>query len=337
MAALDARYPTLYDVASRTDPDGNIAKIAEIMSNTNEVLDDIVWKESNLQTGHRHTIRNGLPTPTWRKLYGGAAPDKSGTTQVTDTCGLLESYSNVDEEELRLSGNPAAFRTTEDMAFVESFAQEVAQTLFYGNEKTAPEEFTGLSPRYNSSSAENGVNIIRPGGTQPDNADNTSIWLAVWGDVSGFCIYPKGSRAGLSMEDLGKQLVVKSDGSQYRASVTQFKQYAGLAVRDWRYFVRISINQEDLLSSPTSGPDLIDCMAQAVDLIPNLNAGRPAFYANRTVLGYLRRQMMNKVSSSTLSIGEMTSPTGILRRPLMFSGIPVRRCDALLNTETGVA
>ena len=74
MATLSTIHPTLMDVAKRLDPDGKVDTIVEILSETNEVLEDMVWMEGNLPTGHRTTIRSGLPTPTWRKLYGGVQP-----------------------------------------------------------------------------------------------------------------------------------------------------------------------------------------------------------------------------------------------------------------------
>jgi hypothetical protein len=64
MAVLSVRNPTLLDLAKATDPDGRIATIVEILNETNEVLEDMVWMEGNLPTGHRTTIRSGIPTPS---------------------------------------------------------------------------------------------------------------------------------------------------------------------------------------------------------------------------------------------------------------------------------
>ena len=193
MAALSVIHPTLLDVAKRLDPDGKIDTIVEILAETNEVLQDMVWVEGNLPTGHRTTIRSGLPTPTWRKLYGGVQPTKSRTVQVTDTCGMLEAYAEVDKALADLNGNSAAFRLSEDRAHIEGMNQEFASSLFYASEATAPEEIMGFAPRFNLSTAENGENIIRQGGTQPDGSDNASIWLVVWGENTCHGIYPKGS------------------------------------------------------------------------------------------------------------------------------------------------
>ena len=45
---------------------------------------------------------------------------------------------------------------------------------------------------------------------------------------------------------------------------------------------------------------------------------------------------MNKVASSTLSIEQITRPNGAMIRVPAFDGIPIRRCDALTATETGI-
>ena len=146
MTVLSVANPTLLDLAKRTDPDGSIATIVELLNQNNEILDDMTWVEGNLPTGHRTTVRTGLPAPTWRKLYGGVQPTKSTTAQVTDNTGMLEAYAEVDKALADLNGNTASFRLSEDMAHIEGMSQEMADTLIYGNEGSEPEAFTGLSP-----------------------------------------------------------------------------------------------------------------------------------------------------------------------------------------------
>lgn len=332
MALLASTHPTLLDVTKRLDPQGKIDTIAEILNQTNEILDDMVWLEGNLPTGHRTTIRTGLPTPTWRKLYGGVQPGKSTTVQVTDATGMLEAYAEVDKALADLNGNTASFRLSEDRAHIEGMNQEFASTLFYGNEATEPEAFTGFGARFNDQSAANGDNIITSAAT-PDSTDNTSIWLVVWGPNTVHGIYPKGSKAGLDMNDKGQVTIENVDGSGGRMEAyrTHYRWDCGLSVRDWRYVVRINLDQEDLVKNAASGPDLIDLMTQAVELIPSLSMGRPAFYMNRTLRSFLRRQIANKVAASTLTIEQVAG-----KHVTMFDGIPVRRCDAITNTESGI-
>lgn len=332
MATLSTIHPTLMDVAKRLDPDGKIDTIVEILAETNEILEDMVWMEGNLPTGHRTTIRSGLPAPTWRKLYGGVQPTKSRTVQVTDTCGMLEAYAEVDKALADLNGNTGAFRLSEDRAHIEGMNQEFASSLFYASEATAPEEITGFAPRYNSLSAENAQNIIQ--NPSIEGSDNATVWLICWGENTVHGIYPKGSMGGLQMTDKGQVTIenVDSSGGRMEAYRTHYRWDCGLSVRDWRYVVRIQYDQEDLKGDAASGPKLIDLMTQALDVPPSLTMGRPAFYMNRRARSFLRRQMLEKIAGSTLTMDQIGG-----KQVLSFAGIPVRRCDALLNTETAVA
>lgn len=333
MTTLAATHPTLLDLSKRLDPNGKIDTIVEMLTQTNEILDDMVWVEGNLPTGHRTTVRSGLPTPTWRKLYGGVQPSKSRTVQVTDSCGMLEAYAEVDKALADLNGNTAAFRLSEDRAFIEGMNQEFAQTLFLGNEATEPEAFTGFGPRFNSQSAENGANIITSSAT-PDGTDNTSIWLVVWGPNTVHGIYPKGSMAGLQMTDKGQVTIedaTGSNGGRMEAYRTHYRWDCGLTVRDWRYVVRINFDLEDVVSSGATGPVLDKLMRQAIRRIPSLGMGRPAFYANRDALDAIDDQAANK---GTLAFKTVEDAQGKLVNK--FLGIPIRRCDAITSTESGI-
>jgi len=332
MAALSVTNPTLADVAKRMDPDGKIDTIVEILNETNEILEDATMIEGNLPTGHRTTIRTGLPTPTFRKLYGGVQPTKSTTVQVTDATGMLEAYAEVDKALADLNGNNAPFRLSEDRAHLEGMNQKYVDTLFYGNEGTEPEAFTGFAPRFNSTSASNGENVILGGGS---GSDNTSIWLVVWGPNTCHGIYPKGSVAGLTMTDKGQVTIEDVDGSGGRMEAyrTHYRWDCGLTVRDWRYVVRIAnIDKSALTKDAASGADLTDLMAQACEMIPSLGMGRPAFYCSRTIKSFLRRQIASKVSSSTLTMEQVGGKSVVT-----YDGIPVRRTDALAPDEATIS
>jgi hypothetical protein len=332
MATLATTHPTLLDLAKRMDPQGKIDKIVEILNLTNEVLLDMVWVEGNLTTGNRTTVRTGLPTPTWRKLYGGVQPTKSTTAQVTDNCGMLEAYAEVDKALADLNGNTAEWRLSEETPHIEGMNEELATTIFYGDEGTAPEKFTGLSPRFNTTTAADGDNIILGGSSDTDNA---SIWLCVWGPNTGFGIVPKGSTAGLQMEDKGQVTIenVDGNGGRMEAYRSHYRMDCGLTIRDWRYFVRIpNIDRSLLTKDASTGADLPSLMFEAMDRIPNLGAGRAVFYMDRSVKTKVRQQLAYARSSSTLTVEEVG---GV--RTEMFQGIPMRRCDALSGDEALVS
>lgn len=331
MATVGALAFTLSDWARQIDPDGSIAKIVEILNDTNEILDDMMWVEGNLPTGHKTSIRSGLPSVTWRLLNYGVQPSKSRSVQVTDTVGMLEAYSEVDKSLADLNGNTAAFRLSEDKAFLEAMSQELASIIFYGNTNTDPEKFMGLSPRYNLTTAENGGNILDADGT---GSDNTSVWLIVWGDQTAHGIFPKGQISGLQHKDLGEQTLDDSatPPGKYQGYRSHYKWDAGFTLRDWRYVVRVAnIDITALTYNAATGANLIDLMVQAIELLPSQNRGTSVFYCNKTIKSFLRRQISNK-SNVNLSL---TNSGG--KHILDFDGIPVKKCDALLNTETAVS
>lgn len=334
MSTLPTTNPTLLDLANRMDPDGKIPTIIEILNETNEVLEDMTWVEGNLPTGHKTKIRTGIPAPTWRKLYQGVMPTRSTVADVTDTCGFMEAYSEIDAKEADLNGNTAEFRLSEDRPHLEGMNQELCDALFYASETTAPQKFTGFAPRFNDPSAESGQQMINGGGTGSDNA---SVWLVVWAPDKVHGIIPKGMPAGFQMQDKGKSTVSVYDAAgayqgKMEAYVTHYEWNAGLTVKDWRFIVRIcNIDKSALTKDASAGADLIDLMTQALELVPNLN-GRPAFYVPLAVRSILRRQIANKVSNSTLTMDTVAG-----KKVMMFDTVPVRRVDALAGDEAAIS
>ena len=340
MATLSTSNLTLADWAKRTDPDGRVPVIAELLSQSNEILEDCVFKEGNLPTGERVVIRTGLPSVYWRALNQGIPNSKSTTAQVDEACGILEARSEVDKDLAMLNGNTAQFRLSEDVAFLEAMNQTQATTMFYGNPATDPKQFLGLAPRYSSlSGSNNAQNVITAGGS---GSDNTSIYLVVWGDQTVYCPFPKGSSAGLIHEDLGEQTVYNSDGTRLQAYATRYQWKNGLVVKDWRYVVRIcNIDISDLMAqtttqASTAGTAIIKLMSRALYRIPNMGMGRAAFYMNRTVHSGLAIAALDK-SQAVLKVNDGLSQFGTPYSWLTYQGVPCRRVDAIINTESVVS
>lgn len=328
MSTLSLTRPTLLDVAKRMDPDGSIAMIAELLTETNEVLQDAVWVEGNLPTGHRDTVRTSLPTPTWRKLNGGVQTTKSTTAQITDTCGMLEAFTEVDCRIAELNGNTYAFRLSEDRAHIDAMGMEGAATLWYGNENTAPEEFTGFAPRFNATTNENGSNIFAE---SSGDTDARSIWLIGWGTDTVRCIYPKGSVAGLRREDLGRIRVEDADGAGGRmmAYSTHYMWDWGLSVKDWRYVCRFQLDTDDVVANGSSGPVFDTTMRKMLRRIPNPGRVRLAWYTSRDVLDAMDLQAANK---TTLAFQTIEDAQG--KNITTFLGIPLRRSDSLIDESS---
>lgn len=334
---------TLFDIAQGLDPDGKVARTINLLSQTNEMLNDMTWQEGNLPTGHKSSILTGLPVPIWRKLYQGVPPSKATRANVTDSIGMLEARSEVDVEAYRLNGNSAAWRLAESGPFLEAMNQNMAETVVYGDASVNAERFTGFAPRFSSLSAGNGGNIIDAGGT---GSDNTSVWLVVWGENTVTGIYPKGSPAGLEHQALDEYDAFDELNNRYRAIGDLWKWKAGLTVRDWRYIVRIAnIKVADLMGqtgtqAPTAATALMKLMIQAQTLIPNMGMGRAAFYANRTVKGALSKAALDK-SNSAIAIVPAANQfgsvaPGYVQKDTQFFGTPIRTVDRILNTEARI-
>ena len=332
MSTLSTSALTLADWAKRLDPEGKVPTIVELLSQTNEILTDMLWLEGNLPVGHRTTVRTGLPTVAWRLLNQGVTPSKSSTAQIDEQCGMLEAWSEVDVDLAKLNGNIEAFRLSEARAFIEAMNQEMASTLFHGNSGLDPEEFLGLSPRYSAiSGATNGSNVISGGGAA---SDNSSVWLIVWGEQTIAGIFPKGSKAGLQHDDYGEVTVETTaglGGGRMRALQERWQWKSGIALKDWRHVVRICNIDISNLVAKSSAADLTELMIRAMYRVPSLKIGRAAFYMNRTCYEYLdiqgRDDEAYTLTKETIDGVERTT----------FRGIPVNRCDQLLETETTVS
>jgi len=339
MATLSAGQLTLADYSKRMGPDGKIDPIAEMLSQQNEILEDVVYREANQPTSHVVTIRTGLPAVYWRQYNAGVPSSKSTTAQITEPCAMLEARSHIDAKLLTLNGNSAGFRLSEESPFIEAMGQEMVGKFFNGNVGADLKTFSGLATRFSSTAAGNGGNVILAGGA---GADNSSMYLVVWGEQTVFSPFPKGSRAGLMTRDLGEESVQDAAGGWYQAARSLFQWDAGLVVKDWRYVVRIAnIDVSDWVGvtgsqASTASTNLIKLMMRAIARIPNFQMGRAAFYANRSIQEGLMIQALEK-STSALGIKQAMSQFGSNMNQLEFMGIPVRRVDQLSQAETLVS
>lgn len=332
MATLGASFFDLIDLYKMQEDGQAIATVIEMLKENNAILDDAMTQQCNMGTIHRTTIRTGLPTVTWGQFYQGIPNSKGTTAQVDDTTGFVEMLSTIDERLLDISGNPNAVRLSEANAAIEAISQEVAATLIYGNDNTAPEEFTGFAPRFNSLSAANGGQIADAGGT---GADNTSIWFVTWGDSQCHMLYPSGTAAGVSRVDKGSQRVLDGSSNAYYAMEESFTQHAGLTVRDWRQVARVANIDASLLAA--GSVDIYAFMREAFWNLKKhrVSGARMAIYCNSDVLAALDADSTPTTGTSASYV--RLSPTEVDGFEVMgYRGIPVRQVDAILNNEAQI-
>lgn len=343
MATLGSTYLNLADLFKRSGSDDELriaGTVIELLAETNPILDDAMAVECNLGTRHRTTVRTGLPSVTWGKLYEGVSQSKSTTAQVEDTTGFVEGLSTIDARLLELASDEGAVRLSEAQSFLEALNQEMASTIFYGDHTTDPEKFTGLAPRFDTiSGAANGNQIVDGNGS---GSDNTSVWFVTWADNACHLIYPKGTAAGISREDMGLQRVLDGSSNPYYAKEEMFRWHAGLTVRDWRQVVRIAnIDVSDLAAGTV---DMYDLMSTAFWRLKQhrVMGGKICIYANSNVLEALDKQTTptkssQQASNTTGSLVRLTPDNQDGKEVLSYRGIPIRQCDAILNTESQVS
>ena len=340
---------TLADWAKRMDDDGRTAIIVDLLSQTNEMMLDMLWLEGNQTDGHKTTMVTGLPTGTWIEYYQGIQPTKGTTTQITDRCGRLADYSEVDYHLANLNGNVDSFRLSESRMFMSGMTQQMQGAFLYANDRLNPSQFLGFSPRYNTlstSKSQTAQNVLDMGGT---STTNTSVWFIQWGSDTCAGIFPRGQRAGLSMEDLGRWTKNNSDGSLLEVYRSYFTWNSGLSIRDWRYVTRMANIDVTLLTAAGSGTsaNLINGFISAMAHWPTapmmatlapaptepagvVGSGRAAIYANRTITTFMSLQ----ATSKTNVLLQMQEFAGMVVPS--FRGVPIRTVDQLLSTEAQV-
>ena len=343
------QWPTLVDVASRMDPEGKIPEISEMLSQQNDYADDCPWVEANEHTGHEFVFRTSIPAGSWRSYNMGVPYSKSTTAKARVGLGMLEDYSQVDRALGEHSGDLQRFRRSEDVAFLEGMSQTIAQTLIYGNTTVTPNEFMGLVPFYNTlntATAQNAANVLNGGGLANNN---TSLWLIGWSPQSFFMTFPRGSKAGLDMEDKGDVTPgFDSLGNRFEAFTSWFRQLAGLVPKDWRYGVRVA--NIDTTNAGLAGPNALDIfatMAETLLLFPKLTRStsgitktdatdddfgvHPVYYCNRTMRHWMDVQAMRD-RNVLLRIEDYAG------MPIMgFRDIPIKIIDQITNTESLVS
>lgn len=306
---------TLSELAKRVDPNGNLAVIAEVLAEDNEILKDAPWDVANQIFGHKITRRLSLPTGHWRQLNAGVATEISQTVPVVEAMGMLESFSFVDKKLVDVAPNPAQFRSGEAASFLEGMSQTLANAVIYGNNGTTPAVFTGLQPRL----ASLGNMCVTGSGA----FNRSSIYIVQWGLDKVHFIYPPNSKVGITHEDLGVLPWVAGDGNPYMCYVDHFQVDCGLAVRNERSIARMA-------NVPATGTFLEDSLITLLNRMPQSGAGA-VLYVSAEVKTRMEIKLKDKTN---VNFG---TTEGLGGAPVLtFRGNPVRKVDQISNAETAV-
>lgn len=328
MAAVGYGYKTLLDQAKEINPDGTPAKVIDVLSQRNPLLQDAPAMPGNLPTGHRYTVESTRPAVAWARFNEGVDVSKGTTEQFDEVCGRLKGFSEIDADLLQIYKNPAEARAREDKRFVSALNDEVTRALIYASTAAAPEQIHGFMPRYDLTTRPFAGTQITLHTAAPSGADQSSILFVTWGEDFCTLIYPEGTTAGLKDEDKGKYVTTKNN-KKLSVYGTEFTWWLGLLVQDYRQVARIANIDNSALSA--TGTDLIEKMVDAYYSLHNPEAGRVGIYVPRRIAAFLHKQAMNKTNVN-LALGEAFG------KPVTtFMGWPVRMLDAMTVSESIVS
>lgn len=312
---------TMLELAKNIDPNGQLHKVAEILTRINRIWDDMPWFQANDVFSHVSAQEYSEPAGERRALNDGVGTEDVQTTNIRDVLSMIETYCDSDIALVNAAPNPMAFRNSRAARFIRGISKTFISDLFYGNNSTDPKSFNGLAVRLN---ALTDTNVIGAGGS---GSDTTSIYVVQWGEGKAWCGFPRGSGIGVEHRDLGEVTAITPSGKKFQAYRDWFKVHGGLVVEDLRCIGRLC----NIETSGTSNTFDEDYLIELMNLMLDDWAGA-GIYVNQTVMTQMEIRVKDK-SNVNYSYAQGLAPGPVLT----FKGVPIRKCEAILNTETAVS
>lgn len=330
MAVKGQNQLTMADYCTRME--GAEADVINVMAQSNPMLEDMPFIESNMTTGNKTLQVTSIPEPSARRINAGVALTKAGRRPVVDTVTMLEARSSIDVKLVDEVPNGAELRKEEEDLHVEGFQNKVQTLLMYGDSTQSEDEFDGFLTRYATFGGEKGTyghNTINAGGSTPNK--QTSALLVGWDSKRITGLYPKGTKAGVKLDDRGKQRVTDANGRIYDAYETVIDWSLGLAIKDPNYAVAIRNIDASTLGTldDAAKKNLILTMVKATNKIPNKNAVKLVWYVGETLYDFITA-CVNDISIVNIQMPELRDGK---YNPLAINGIPVKKVDAISETE----
>lgn len=315
---------TYLELANRLEPDGDMAYIAQQITIKNTLFQYLVWMEANGLTHHDFAKVLNEPSGTWTMTNMDVPSEAARTAPERESIGTLESYSYVDHRLVRKANSKEAFRRSEDIIFLSGMMKEVADAFVNSDVDINPEKPKGL--RWRSEYASVGDNVIDAGGA---DSDCTSVWVCQMGGDGLYAVFPRNggeAKMGVRDDDLGKQLITRSTGSQENW-VTHFWFEIGIVIRQDTAVQRIA--SIDATARGTDGDIVWKSLIKAITNLPDPN-GAVAFMNKNEYQNIL-------IDAATKTNVNYTPDDPYGRKFLAdFMGTPLARLDAIESTETAL-
>jgi hypothetical protein len=325
-------YYTMVDIANEY-ADGDLLHIANTLARTHEILADAPYQEANQLFSHKGSQDATLPSPGFRAFNEGVANSTAKSRPVIDGLAIAEDYAEVDYEEYRIQPKKEEWRQRKDSKHIAGMGNTIANEIFYGSIAANPKGFNGVATRFAlSTTRPNGdtswpFNVQLNGGS---GADTTSIWVIEWDPDECTLLYPRGSKAGIEFEDLGK-VTKEVSSTKYEVLRSHFLWKCGIFISDDSRCQRIA-NIESAGSDNLFNEDLL---IAAINNTPGggMNKQATRIYVNRTIKTQMQIRLKDK-SNVHFTRDQGLDGGGPV---LSFDGIPIRLCDSILITETAIS
>lgn len=311
---------TMVELAKNIAPNGQLHKVAEILRRVNYIWDDIPWFEANDVFSHVTAQEFSEPAGELRTLNDGVGTEDVQTVNIRDVLCMLETYCDSDIALVNAAPNPTAFRNGRARRFIRGISKTFISNLFYGNNSTNSKSFNGAAVRLNALSD---VNVIGGGGT---GSDLTSVYVMQFGEGKAWCGFPRGSGLGVEHRDLGEVTAITAAGKKFQAYRDWFKVHGGLVVENIKCIGRYC----NIETTGTTNTFDEDYLIELMNLMEDDWAGA-GIYVNQTVMTQMEIRVKDKTNVN-YAYADGLAPGPVLT----FKGVPVRKCEAILNTEDAV-
>ena len=331
-------------LAAKMTNNNEIIDVAEVLNETNDIIADAIVQRGNDITSHVVSRRTALPAVNWVKVGNGWNATTGLLNQVRETMGMLKARYLCPEDVMRLQPNPAKYRQQQERAYIESMGQELANTLV-GNFSAGalspttapPEEFAGFQYRYNATSSAD-TSYVVSNGNAAGQTDCTSIWFVQWKPGGVYLIHPRNTDGGgLKKKDEGRVYTsgdnsLATTGASYPnptnslwAYITEFSWDVGLCIEDTRCVNRLCNIDSVSTETYTLNEDYI------IQIRNNFKSNDTIYmYCNETVFTQLQILAKDKTNVHWTENNPFGKPQ------MYFLDMPIRRCDAITNVETGL-
>lgn len=327
---------TMADYVTRFE--GAEADVINVMAQSNVMLEDMPFVESNMTTGNKTLQVTAIPEPSARRINRGITLTKAGRRPIVDTLTMLEARSSIDVKLIDEVPNGKQLRKEEEDLHVEGFQNKVQTLFLYGDSVQNEDEFDGFLTRYNTFGGDKGTyghNTINAGGSTANK--QTSAVLVAWDQKRVAGLFPMASNAGVKIEDRGKQRITDDKGRVYDAYETVIDWSMGLTIKDPNYAAVIRNIDVSKLTTMTAAQkkEMIFKMLDAANKIPkNASAvSRMVWYVSESFYDFITR-CVNDIEIVNIQMPELKDGK---YQPLAIGGIPVKKVDAISETEPVIA